>query len=131
MSNFTSNFKGYYFKIGDCKFNSPMPKIDGYEVQPRLVQVTDAGRLASGKLLIKQLPHRPTKLTVEFPVLTQEQFNNYYKVLDNMYLRVEYFDESRNGYYTGTFYHTDLKYKPVNYMGQRMVSFEQFSLIEH
>ena len=64
-----SNFKGYYFKIGECDFTSPAPLREGYEVQPHLVQVTDAGRVSSGKLIVKQLPHRPTKLVISFPVI--------------------------------------------------------------
>ena len=38
-----SNFKGYYFKIGECDFTSPMPKREGYEVMPHIVKVTYAG----------------------------------------------------------------------------------------
>ena len=126
-----SNFKGYYFKIGECNFTSPAPKRGGYEVQPHIVQVTDAGRVSSGKLIVKQLPHRPTKLVIQFPVMTPEQFRAYYKVLDSMYLSVEYYNEDYDRYETATMYHTDLKYKPVTYQGQRMIEFQQFSLIEH
>ena len=60
-----------------------------------------------------------------------EQFRKYYKVLDNMYLSVEYYNEDYDRYETATMYHTDLKYKPVIYQGQRMIEFQQFSLIEH
>ena len=126
-----SNFKGYYFKIGDCNFTSPSPKRDGFEVQPHLVQVTDAGRVASGKLIIKELPHRPTKLIIQFPVMTPEQFRTYYSALDNMYLEVEYYNEDYDRYETATMYHTDLTYKPITYEGRRMIDFQQFSLIEH
>lgn len=126
-----SNFKGYYFKIGECDFTSPAPLRGGYEVQPHIVQVTDAGRVSSGKLIVKQLPHRPTKLVIQFPVMTPEQFRAYYKALDSMYLRVEYYNEDYDRYETATMYHTDLKYKPVIYQGQRMIEFQQFSLIEH
>lgn len=126
-----SNFKGYYFRIGDCYFNSPFPKREGYEVQPHLVQVTDAGRAASGKLIVKELPHRPTKIVVEFPIMTKQQFRNYYNHLDNMYLRVEYYNEDYDRYETATMYHSDLKYKPIVYEGREMIQFEQFSLIEH
>lgn len=126
-----SNFKGYYFKIGDCDFTSPSPKRDGFQVMPHLVQVTDAGRVASGKLIIKELPHRPTKIVVQFPVMTPEQFRKYYAVLDNMYLNVEYYNEDYDRYETAVMYHNDLTYKPIIYQGQRMINFEQFSLIEH
>ena len=126
-----SNFKGWYFRIGSCYFNSPLPKRDGFEVQPHLVQVTDAGRVASGKIIIKELPHRPTKLIIQFPVMTPEQFRKYYAALDNMYLTVEYYNEDYDRYETATMYHSDLTYKPIKYQGKEMIDFQQFSLIEH
>ena len=126
-----SNFRGYYFKIGDCYFNSPFPKRNGFEVQPHIVQVTDAGRVASGKLIIKELPHRPTKLVIQFPIMKPEQFRKYYAALDSMYLSVEYYNEDYDRYETATMYHSDLIYKPVKYQGMEMIDFQQFSLIEH
>lgn len=126
-----SNFKGYYFKIGNCTFEDPAPKREGLHIQPHLVQVTDAGRVASGKLVVKQLPHRPSKITVQFPIMTKEQFETYYSVLDDMYLSVEYYNEAKDRYETATMYHTDLTYKPIIYAGQRMIDFQEFSLIEH
>ena len=126
-----SNFRGYYFKIGSCDFSSPAPKREGLHIQPHLVQVTDAGRVASGKLIVKELPHRPSKITVQFPIMTPEQFRYYYSVLDNMYLSVEYYNEDYDRYETVTMYHTDLTYKPVIYGGKRMIDFQEFSLIEH
>lgn len=126
-----SDLKDYYFRIGDCYFNSPLPKREGYEVMPHIVQTTDAGRVASGKLIIKQLPHRPTKITIQFPLLTPEQFRYYYNALNDMYLNVEYWNEASGMYETGTMYHTDLKYKPITLGGRMMIDFEQFSLIEH
>lgn len=126
-----SNFRGYYFKTNNCTFSSPAMQREGYEVQPHLVQVTDAGRVASGKLIIKELPHRPTKLVIQFPIMTPEQFRVYYAALDNMYLNVEYYNEDYDRYETGIFYHTDLTYKPIIYGGRRMILFNQFSLIEH
>lgn len=126
-----SNFKGYYFKIGNCKFDNPAMAREGYECQPHLVEVTDAGRVASGKLIVKELPHRPTKLVIQFPIMTREQFRVYYNALNSMYLTVEYFNEVSDSYEKGTFYHTDLKYKPIKYQGIEMIEFQQFSLIEH
>ena len=126
-----SNFRGYYFKIGDCYFNSPFPKRNGFEVQPHIVQVTDAGRVASGKLIIKELPHRPTKLVIQFPIMKPEQFRKYYAALDSMYLSVEYYNEDYDRYETATMYHSDLIYKPIKYQGMEMIDFQQFSLIEH
>lgn len=125
-----SNFRGYYFKIGDCKFNNPFPKRDGYEVQPHLVQTTESGRVASGKMIIKELPHRPTKIVVQFPIMKPAQFRTYYRALDSMSLNVEYYNEASDSYETGIFYHGDLKYKPVYLTGEEMIEFEQFSLIE-
>ena len=126
-----SNFNDYYIKIGDYTFNSPAMLREGYEVQPHLEQVTDAGRAVSGKLILKQLSHRPTKLVIQFPIMTPEQFRTYYEVLDSMFLEVEYYNEDYDRYDTGIFYHTDLKYTPIIYGGQRMIDFKQFSLIEH
>lgn len=125
-----SNFRGYYFRIGDCKFDNPFPKRDGYEVQPHLVQTTESGRVASGIMIIKELPHRPTKIVVDFPIMTPNQFRTYYRALDNMNLTVEYYNETSDSYETGYFYHGDLKYKPVKYRGDDYIQFEQFSLIE-
>lgn len=125
-----SNFRGYYFKIGDCKFNNPFPKKDGYEVMPHLVQTTESGRVASGKMIIKELPHRPTKLVIQFPVMKPTQFREYYRHLDSMSLDVEYYNEASDSYENGVFYHGDLKYKPVIFAGEQYIEFEQFSLIE-
>jgi len=127
-----SKFAGWYFRIRNNYFNNPLPKREAFQVMPRIVQVTDAGRVASGKLLIKELPHRPTKLNIEFPIMTPKQFQDYYKDLDDMYLPVDYYDESRDMYVYGSImYHNDIIYRPVIYQGQRMILFEPFSLIEH
>lgn len=126
-----SNFRNYYFRIGDCYFDSPLPKKDGFEVQPHLEQVTDAGRVASGKLIVKQLPHRPTKLVIQFPAMTKKEYKKYYDCLNDMFLNVEYYNEASDSYETAIMYHTDLKYKPVAFAGEQMVEFQQFSLIEH
>ena len=126
-----NNFKGYYIKTNGCTFNSPAISRQGLKISPHIVQVTDAGRVASGKLIIKELPHRPTKITIKFPIMTEEQYRTYYKALDSMYLSVEYYNESSDKYETGTFYHTDLTYQPVKYQGQEMILFNEFSLIEH
>lgn len=132
------NFRGYYIKIGDCNFSSPAMSREGYEFTPRIVMVTDEERLASGKLIIKPLAHKPTKLTMTFPVMTREQFRYYSKAFrgkltgeDEMYLTVEYYDDEEDAYYTGTFYHTDIKGKPVIYAGERMILMDTISLIEH
>lgn len=127
-----SNFRGYYIKIDNCTFNDPPIARDGYAVMPKLVQVTDAQRVASGKLIIKPLPHEPAKLTIKFPILTEEQFRIYYsKIAASMYLSVEFYDETTDSYTTRTMYHTDLVYKPIKYQGREMIEFQEFSLIEH
>lgn len=133
-----SNFRGYYIKIGDCTFSSPAIKREGYKCTPRIVMVTDEERVASGKLIIKPLEHRPTKLSITFPVMTPEQYRYYCKAFrgkltnePEMYLTVEYYDDEEDVYHTGTFYHTDIKETPVIYGGQRMIVMETISLIEH
>lgn len=127
-----SNFKGYYFKINDCTFNDPPMSREGYKVFPKLIQVTNAGRVASGKLIIKELPHKPAKLEIQFPIMTEEQFRKYFSVLSSsMYLSVEFYDETTDSYTIRTMYHTDLVYTPIKYQGKEMIRFEQFSLIEH
>ena len=72
-----SNFKGYYIKIGNCKFNDPAIKREGFKIFPKLVQVTNEQRVASGKLVIKVLPHKPTKIEITFPIMTPEQYRVY------------------------------------------------------
>lgn len=133
-----SNFKGYYIKIGNCKFNDPAIKREGFKILPKLVQVTDEQRVASGKLVIKVLPHKPTKIEITFPIMTPEQYRVYKKAfrgeLSNeaeMYLTVEYYDEDSDSYKTGTFYHTDISYTPVIYGGRRMLLLDTVKLIEH
>ena len=130
-------YNGYYLKIGDCTFQSPAIKREGFLVNPRIVQVTDNKVLASGKLSIKKLEHRPTTLNVTFPIMTPAQWQEYAKYFrgektgqDEMALTVEYFDEERNGYFTGTFYHYDLKYTETVYNGQRMLLVDPIDLIE-
>ena len=133
----TDNFKGYYMKINGCTFQDPQIKRETWKFAPKLVQVTDAGVLASGKLQIKVLPHTRAKIWCGFPPLTPEQFRKYWTALwgdqsgYGMYLTVEAWDESTNSYITDTFYHNDLQYKNVNYEGRRMVVIDDFQLIGH
>ena len=91
----TDNFKGYYMKINGCTFQNPQIKREAWKFAPKLVQVTDAGVLASGKLQIKVLPHTRSKIWCGFPPLTPEQFRTYWTALwgdqsgYGMYLTVE------------------------------------------
>lgn len=131
-------FDGYYLKIGDCKFQSPAIKREGYKLNPRIVQVTDNKVLASGKISIKELPHKPTKITVEFPVMTPEQWKIYASAFrgamtgeDEMYLTVTYFDSEVDDYRSGTFYHGDLTFTETVYEGRRMLLVDAISLVEH
>ena len=131
-------FKGYYLKIGECNFTNPAIKREGFKVLPKIVQVTEEQRVASGKLVIKVLPHRPTKIEITFPIMTPEQYRYYKKAFrgeltddPEMRLKVEYYDEDEDKYETGTFYHTDISYTPVIYGGQRMILFDTIKLIEH
>lgn len=126
-----SNFKGYYMRIGNCYFNSPAPKREGFKVQPKLVMVSSADRSGSGKLIVKELPHKSVKITVEFPVMTPEQYRTYFNALDSMYLQIEYYDESVDAYKTDIFYHTDFGYTPVIYGGKRMILMDSLELIGH
>lgn len=131
------NFKGYYVKINGCTFQNPSIKREVFKFAPKLVQVTDAGVLASGRLNIKVLPHTRAKIWMGFPPMTPSQFRTYWEALlgdqsgVGMYLSVEVWDESTNSYITDTFYHNDLQYKNVNYEGRRMVVMDDFQLIGH
>lgn len=131
------NFKGYYVKINGCTFQSPSIKREVFKFAPKLVQVTDAGVLASGRLNIKVLPHTRAKIWMGFPPMTPSQFRTYWEALlgdqsgVGMYLSVEVWDESTNSYITDTFYHNDLQYKNINYEGRRMVVMDDFQLIGH
>lgn len=127
-----SNFAGYYVKIGTCTFTDPPIKRDGLLIMPHLEQTQDAGVLASGKLEIKVLPHKRTKIQMSFPPMTQAQYQRYYAVImSSMYLSVEYYNEGIDAYETGTFYHNDMQYKPIPIPGQRYVEMEEIHLIEH
>lgn len=133
-----SNFRGYYIKIANCTFQNPAIKREGFKILPKLVQVTDEQRVASGKLVIKVLPHQPTKMEITFPIMTPEQYRVYKAAfrgeLSNqgeMYLTVEYYDEDTDTYKTGTFYHTDISYSPTIYGGERMLLVDTVKLIEH
>lgn len=131
-------FNGYYLKIGSCNFTSPAIKREGFKILPKLVQVTDEQRVASGKLVIKELPHKPTKIEITFPIMTETQYRYYKQAFrgeltnqDEMYLTVQYYDEDSDSYKSGTFYHTDISYTPVIYAGQRMIQMDTIKLIEH
>lgn len=127
-----SNFRGYYVKIGNCTFTNPAIKRDGLLIMPHLEQTQDAGVLASGKLEIKVLPHKRTKIQMSFPPMTQAQYQTYYSVImASMYLSVEYYNEGNDTYETGTFYHNDMAYKPTPIPGQQMVEMQEIHLIEH
>lgn len=131
------NFKGYYMKINGCTFQDPSIKRESWKFAPKLVQVTDAGVLASGKLNIKVLPHTRSKIWCEFPPMTPTQFRVYYNALmgdslgAGMYLPVEAWDETTNSYVTDTYYHNDLQYKDIIYGGRRMIVMDAFELIGH
>lgn len=131
------NFKDYYMKINGCTFQDPQIKKDAWKFAPKLVQVTDSGIVASGKLTIKVLPHTRSKIWCGFPPLTPKQFRTYWDALHGdeagygMQLSIEAWDESTNSYVTDTYYHNDLTYKTVNYNGERMIVIDDFQLIGH
>ena len=93
------NFKGYLMKCGDCTFRDPQLRRENFKFAPYLIQVTDEGQVASGKLTIKVLPHIRRKIWCSFPPMTPEQFRVYCNVLKftesgpSMYLEIEAFDE--------------------------------------
>lgn len=133
----TENGKKIYVQIGDCTFTNPSIKRETFKFAPKLVTVTNAGVLASGKLNIQVLPHTRAKIWMGFPPMTPEQFKVYWNALHGdetgygMYLTVKVWDESTSSYVTDTFYHNDLQYKNVNYEGRRMVVIDDFQLIGH
>lgn len=131
------NFKGYYMKCNNCTFQNPSFKRGGFKFAPRLIQVTDSGQVASGKLTMKVLPHVRAKIWCSFPPMTPEQFRVYCNALKldqagpSMNLTIEAFDETTNKYVTDTFYHNDIVYTPIIYNGQRMIEVDDFELIGH
>ena len=130
-------FAGYYMKIGNCTFTNPSPLRETWKFAPKLVQVGDSKVLASGKLSTKVLPHDRSKIWVEFPVMTPEQFRVYWTALHSdsgghgMYLTIQVYDDSTDTYVTDTYYHTDLQYTPIIYGGKRMIKLDPIELIGH
>ena len=131
------NFQGYYMKCGDCTFQNPSFRREGFKFAPNLIIVTDSGTVASGKVVFKVLPHQRRKIWCGFPPMTLEQFREYARVLkfnesgEGMYLTITAFDDMSNQYVTDTYYHNDIIYKPVIYNGQRMIVVDDFELIGH
>lgn len=122
------SFNGYFIRIGEQYFQNPAIKREGYDVNVRIVQVTDTKVLASGKLVVKELEHKPTVINITFPIMTLEQARAYKRAFrgeesreDEMYLTVEWYDPEEDTYQIGTFYHTDLKYRFKNMAGGRMM----------
>lgn len=127
-----SNFRGYYVKIGNCTFTDPGIKRDGLLIMPHIEQTMDAGVLASGKLDMKVLPHKRTKIEMSFPPMTAAQYRAYYAaIMQGMYLSVEYYNQGIDAYETGTFYHNDMQYKPMPTNGEDLVEMQDIHLIEH
>lgn len=130
-------FQGYYMKIGDCTFQNPSFKREGFKYAPRLIETADATTTADGALSVKVLPHVRKKIWCSFPPMTPEQFRTYWNALrgnesgPTMHLSVTVFNDSINDYETDTFYHTDLIYTPIIYKGERMIQIDDFELIGH
>lgn len=130
-------FNGYYMKIGNCTFQNPSFKREGFKYAPRLIEVADATTTADGALTIKVLPHVRKKIWCSFPPMTPAQFRVYWNALKGneagptMYLNVEVYNDAIDDYETDTFYHTDLEYIPIIYQGERMIQIEDFELIGH
>lgn len=132
-----SNFKGYYMEINGCKFRNPQIARDKWRFQPKLVQVTDEGQTASGKLVIKVLPHTRSKIYIGFPPMLPEQFRVYWKALkgneagEGMYLTVKAYDDATDSYIEDVYYHNDLGYKVAYYNKRRYIIMDDFNLIGH
>lgn len=133
------SFRGYFIRIGNQTFQNPAIKREGYYVNDRIVQVTDTKVLASGKLVVKELEHKPTVINITFPIMTLEQARIYKRAFrgeetgeDEMYLTVEWYDPETDNYNVGTFYHTDLKYTFRNMAhGEMMVNVDTLELHEY
>lgn len=132
-----NNFRGYWMKCGDCTFQNPSFKREGFKFAPKLVQVADATTLANGALTIKVLPHDRSKIWCSFPPMTPEQYRAYSNALKfkehgvDMYLQIEAYDIDSDRYITDTYYHTDIMVTPVTYEGRIMVKVDDFELIGH
>ena len=130
-------FNGYYMKIGNCTFQNPSFKREGFKYAPNLVQVADATTTADGALSMKVLPHSRKKIWCSFPPMTPAQFRVYWAALKgsqagpSMSLSVDVYNDITDSYDTDTFYHTDLQYTPVTYQGQKMIQIDDFELIGH
>lgn len=130
-------FNGTWMKCGDCTFQNPNFKKDGFKFAPVLVQVADAGQTASGKLQIKVLDHIRRKIWCSFPPMTPEQFKVYHDVLHldetgpSMFLEIDAYDIVNDQWITDTYYHTDIVCQPVYMGGQLLIQVEDFELIGH
>jgi len=130
-----ANFKGYYIKINGCTFQNPSLKREGFKYAPNLIQVTNSGTLASGKVTFKVLPHSRKKIWCSFPPLTKSQLKTYWAALKGdelgpgMNLTVEVYNNVKDTYETDTFYHNDLIYTPITYGGEKMYVLDDFELI--
>lgn len=130
-----SNFRGYNIKINGCEFSDP--QLSSYEFSPALVQVTDAGVLASGKLNIKVLPHTRRVIKCGFPPMPASKFRVYWNALKGneagkgMRLPVEAYDDINDVYVIDTYYHNDLTYHVLIADGKRQIQIHDFELIGH
>lgn len=130
-------YLGYQMKCNNCTFQNPSFKREGFKFAPRLVQVTDSGQTASGKLVIKVLPHTRSKIWCSFPPMTPAQFRVYSNALKfkeagpGMNLSISAYDDDTDTYITDTYYHTDIIYTPVWLNGRRMIQVDDFQLIGH
>lgn len=132
-----NNFAGYWMKCGDCTFQSPAFKREGFKFAPYLISVADAAATADGKLAMKVLPHIRRKIWCSFPPMTPAQFKTYSDVLHltetgtGMAISIQAYDIQSGTYITDTYYHTDIMWKPVIYKGQYMIQVDDFELIGH
>ena len=131
------NFLGYWMKCGDCTFQSPAFKREGFKFAPYLISVADASATADGSLTMKVLPHIRRKIWCTFPPMTPAQFKVYSDVLrfmesgPGMSITITAYDVQSASYITDTYYHTDIMWTPVIYQGQYMIQVDSFELIGH
>ena len=132
-----NGFQGYWMKCGDCTFQSPAFKREGFKFAPYLISVADASATADGSLTMKVLPHIRRKIWCSFAPMTPTQFKTYSDVLKfresgpGMSIDITAYDVQSMSYITDRYYHTDIMWRPVIYEGRYMIKVDDFELIGH
>jgi len=130
MQNLPTN--GYLLKIGNVEIGFDDIRKGGYEVFSELVMTLSADRLASGRLDVKDAPHKPPTIKLNLMPLTPNRFRQIRNALRNtrnMPNAIEFWDDAFNMYRIWTFYHTDLGQNAQYYTDR--VEVPSFRLIGH